>query len=347
MPTTAQPARSLTPADATLAPGLTIIVLTHQRRELLRTCLESLFAQDDPGIPLDFVVVVDGSTDGTVEMVRALTAARPRWRCVSQAHRGIAAARNIGIRSSRTALTAIVADDYLLPRGYARAIADFFREQPQALVLRFKVVAAGSGFLGRALHAYQEASVIRRLAPLTAAAGRRGLWRRRPPGAAVTTDHDLEAAGGAAFRSEVFQVVSGFDESFARGEDTEFTRRLHAAGIAVHYQPGLAIGHRNDARLRPALQIAFANGQASWRLCAFPEQKAASVHGLAWLALRSGPAAIYWSCWRAWQTGWPARFLAYWPVLLLLESASRAGFFLAGVRSRRPAARRPANFRPT
>jgi len=319
----------------TAASGLTIIVLTRDRRELLRGCMESLFALEDPGMPLHFVVVDDGSSDGTAEMVSALTASRPGWRTIFQPHRGIAAARNTGIRHSRTALTAIVADDYLLPPGYARAICGFFKEQPQARVVRFHVVPAGGGFLGRALHAYQEASVIRRLLPSGEATGRRVSWRRTRPGTAVRTDHDLEAAGGAAFRSDVFGQIGGFDESFARGEDTEFTRRLRAAGIAVHYAPGVRIRHRNDPRLGAALKIAFANGRASWRLSATPEPKAASIPGLARLALRSVAAALYWSCWRAWQTGWPARFLAYWPVLLLLETSSRAGFFCAGLGSRK------------
>ena len=319
----------------TAASGLTIIVLTRDRRELLRGCLESLFAQEDPGLPLHFVVVDDGSTDGTAEMVSALTASRPGWRYVFQPHRGIAAARNTGIRHSRTALTAIVADDYLLPPGYARAISGFFREQPQARVVRFRVVPAGGGFLGRALHAYQEASVIRRLVPRGEATGRRVSWRRTRPGTAVSTDHDLEAAGAAAFRSDVFGQIGSFDESFARGEDTDFTCRLRAAGIAVHYLPEVRIHHRYDPRLGAALKTAFANGRASWRLSAAPEPKAATIPGLARLALHSVAAALYWSCWRAWQTGWPARFLAYWPVLLLLETASRAGFFCAGMGSRK------------
>jgi len=347
MTKSAQPGQNFPPDTNGASAGLTIIVLTRDRRELLRGCLESLFAQEDPGIPLEFVVVDDGSSDGTEEMVRGLTSSRPQWRCVSQGHRGIAAARNAGIRSSRTALTAIVADDYLLPSGYARTIADFFRERPQARVVRFQVVSAGGGFLGRALHTYQEASVIRRLAPRGSAASRRGLWRRFRPSEAITTDHDLEAAGGAAFRSDVFRAVGGFDESFARGEDTDFTRRLHAAGIPVYYAPGLSIGHRNDPRLGPALKNAFDNGRVSWRLFLAPGQKPAGVLFLARLALRSGPAALYWSCWRAWQTGWPARFLAYWPLLLLLESASRAGFFLAGVRSRNGTPPRTAGLRPT
>ena len=322
-------------ANLIASTGLTIVVLTRNRRELLRGCLESLFSQDDPGIPLHFLVVDDGSTDGTGEMARELVASRPHWRYVPRAHGGIAAARNTGIRNSRSALIAIVADDYLLPTNYGRAIAVFFRDHPLAQVLRFKVVLAGGGFLRLALHAYREAGVLRRLVPQASRGKRHGLWRRARAEETITTDHELEAAGAAAFRSDVFQRIGCFDESFDRGEDTEFTRRLHDAGIAVHYSPRLHIRHRDDPGLRSALKNAFISGRASWRLCATPGQKPARVAYLIRLALRSGPAALYWSCWRAWQTGWPVRFFFYLPVMLLLELSSRAGFFRAAIHSRR------------
>jgi GT2 family glycosyltransferase len=319
----------------TAAAGLAIVVLTCNRRELLRGCLESLFAQDDPGIPLQFIVVDDGSTDGTGDMVRGLTASRPQWKYVPQAHQGIAAARNAGIRNSQSALIAIVADDYLLPADYARSVAVFFKDHPQAQVVRFKVVAAGGGFLSRVLHAYQEASVIRRLAARNSGPNRRGLWRRQQAEEWITVDHDLEAAGAAAFRSGVFQRVGSFDESFIRGEDTDFTRRLRAAGIPVHYSPFQRIGHRYDSGLGAALKNAFISGRSSWRLSTAPGQKPASILYLAGLGLKAGCSALYWSCWRAWQSSPPWRAALYLPILLLIESSYKAGFFYEGTHSRK------------
>jgi glycosyltransferase involved in cell wall biosynthesis len=325
------------------AEGLTIIVLTRNRRELLRGCLESLFDQDDPGIPLEFIVVDDGSSDGTEEMVRTLTASRPQWKYVRQKHGGIAAARNTGIRNGRYEWLAIVADDYLLPVHYTLSIANFFRDHPQAQIVRFKIVAAGGGFLSRVLHAYQEASVIRRLAPLRSRRNRLGDWRRSRAKEKITIDHDLEAAGAAAFHSRVFRQVGGFDESFRRGEDSDFTRRLRAAGIPVHYSPFVHIGHRYDPSLGTAMKNAFAGGRASWRLRSVPGQKPASWLTILRLGLHSGLAALYWSCWRAWQTAGPVRFPLYLPVLLLIETSNRAGFFSECLRSKKQT---PAAFHP-
>jgi GT2 family glycosyltransferase len=317
------------------AEGLSIIVLTCNRRELLRGCMESLFAQEDPGIPLEFIVVDDGSSDGTGDMVRRLTASRPQWNYVCQEHKGIATARNAGIRNSRFTWIAIVADDYLLPAGYARSIRDFFRDHPEAQIVRFKIVASAGTFFCRVLNAYHEASVIRRLTLRNSTWNRRGMWQRSVAEEKITTDHDLEAAGAAVFRAGIFQQIGGFDESFSRGEDSDFTRRLRAAGIPVHYSPFLHIRHRYDPHLGTALKNVFAAGRASWRISAAPEQKPAGVAYILRLGLRSCLAAIYWSCWRTWQTAGPARFFLYFPVLLLLETSNRSGFFSECVRSRK------------
>ncbi len=316
-------------------PGLTIIVLTRDRRELLRGCIESLLAQEAPGIPLEFIVVDDGSQDGTAGLVRSLTASLPQWRYIAQARLGIAAARNTGIRNSRTAWLAIVADDYLLPADYARTVALFFKEYPHAQVVRFKVVAEGGGFRGRVLRAYQEASVIRRLAGHAPGSTRRGIWRRHRATERITADHGLEAAGAAAFRREVFLRVGGFDETFPRGEDTDLTRRLRAAGIAVYYSPHLLVRHRGDPRLAGALKNAFLGGRASWRLSAPGRRQPPGIPYIVWLGLRSAFLSLYWSCWRAWQSGTTARFILYWPFLLLLETSTRAGFFSGCLRSRK------------
>jgi GT2 family glycosyltransferase len=323
----------MTNSDAAL-PGLTIIVLTRNRRELLHGCIESLFAQQDPGVPLEFIVVDDGSQDGTADLVRSLTAARPHWRYIPQARRGIAAARNTGIRNSRTGWLAIVADDYLLPADYARSVALFFGDRPHAQVVRFRVVPEGGGFRSRVLHAYQEASVLRRLAGPAPGRDRRGMWRRLPLQKRITADHGLEAAGAAAFRREVFLRVGCFDETFARGEDTDFTRRLRAAGIGVYYSPQPLIRHRYDPSLLQAMKNAFTSGRASWRLSAPAGGRPAGILSIVRLGLRSGFLSLYWSCWRAWQAGTAARFFLYWPFLLLLEASARAGF-LSGCMSTR------------
>ena len=50
-------------------PSVSVVIPTHQRREALRTVLESLLRQSIEHDDYEVVVAVDASTDGTVEML--------------------------------------------------------------------------------------------------------------------------------------------------------------------------------------------------------------------------------------------------------------------------------------
>lgn len=312
-------------------PSLSVIVLTRNRRQLLRGCLESLFAQDDSGKPSEILVVDDGSSDGTGDQVRQLAASHPELAYLSQPHRGIAAARNRGIRCAAGDIVAIVADDYLLAPDYGRTILRFFRRHPEALVVRFKIVAAGDDFVSRVCHSYQEASVNRRLAEGWSSKGNLPGWRLIREEERVTTDHGLEAAGGAAFRREVFQRVGLFDESFGRAEDTDFTRRLRAGGIPVFYYPFHHIRHRYGRSLWGALKSAFLSGRYRRRYHLKYREGPLSIPSLMVLGLTMKLSSLYWAFWRSRQTGSLRKFFLYLPFFLLLELWTKAGFLVDAV----------------
>jgi len=328
------PAVEIGCAGPTLAgpPGesLSIVVLTFNRREMLGGCLDSLLAQAEPGAPIEVLVVDDGSTDGTGDLVRSLQESHPEIRYCPQPHAGIGAARNRGIRNAAGSLVAIVADDYVLEPDYARTVVGFFREHPDAQIVRFKLAAADDSFLSRVGHAYQEASVQRRLVEGREFSGYRGMWRLFRAEEKLTTEHGLEAAGAAAFRRGVFDRVGLFDESFARAEDSDFTVRLRAAGVPIHYFPFHLIRHRYSTSLRDVLRTAFRSGRFRWRYHAKHVDGRVSLGSLLLLGLKMKLSALFWACWRARQTGSLVRFAAFLPFMLLVEAVTKAGFVAEG-----------------
>lgn len=230
---------------------ISIVVLTHDRKWLLRDCLYSLLTQHYANDKIEIVVSDDGSRDGTREMVKQMQASHRRINNVYQPHRGIAAARNNGIAHATGDVVAIVADDYILDPTYASTIMQFFAERPAAQVVRFKMVAAGRDLGSRISHFYFDVSVTRRLTPdppppvHTWKERLARVWHKTPRfEETITTRHQLEAAGAAAFRRGVFESVGRFDESLQRAEDTDMTMRLRALGIDVYYYPFQEIRHQ-------------------------------------------------------------------------------------------------------
>lgn len=91
---------------------LTIVIPTYNRRELLKTAIESLRNQTHPSDRYEIVIVSDGSTDGTDEMY-ATPLGNPLTRLVRQEKQGfgLAAARNLGLQTARGELVMFLDDD--------------------------------------------------------------------------------------------------------------------------------------------------------------------------------------------------------------------------------------------
>ena len=105
-------------------PLLTILTPTWNRRHLLPRLYESLVSQIEGAAEFEWVVVDDGSTDGTETYLRELTAAAAfPVKVIRQENGGKHRALNRSIAQVSTAWLVIVdSDDWLLPGGLARAL---------------------------------------------------------------------------------------------------------------------------------------------------------------------------------------------------------------------------------
>jgi glycosyltransferase involved in cell wall biosynthesis len=91
-------------------PEITAVVPTHNRRDLLQLTLRTVLGQRD--VDMEVVVVDDGSTDDTAQVVTAL--GDPRLRLVRHdTAQGVSAARNRGVAEAAGEWVAFVDDDDL------------------------------------------------------------------------------------------------------------------------------------------------------------------------------------------------------------------------------------------
>ena len=94
---------------------LSVVIATHNRKDVLARTLPSLLAQDLPPAEYEIVLVVDGSTDGTADMLRALSP-RCALRILEAPRRGPGAARNAGVAAARGDTVLFLDDDITCPR---------------------------------------------------------------------------------------------------------------------------------------------------------------------------------------------------------------------------------------
>jgi glycosyltransferase involved in cell wall biosynthesis len=90
-------------------PTVSVVIPAYQSEFRIGETLERLARQSYTDF--EVVVVDDGSTDATSEIVRRFAAKDPRVRLVVQENGGIAAARNRGIEAAEGELIAFLDDD--------------------------------------------------------------------------------------------------------------------------------------------------------------------------------------------------------------------------------------------
>ena len=95
-----------------MKPFVSVVIASLNRAELLRESMISVLEQSFRD--LELIVVDDGSTDNTEEVVRSFDDPRVRYFRTGDSPLGISAARNLGARESRGEWTAVHDDDDLM-----------------------------------------------------------------------------------------------------------------------------------------------------------------------------------------------------------------------------------------
>jgi glycosyltransferase involved in cell wall biosynthesis len=111
---------------------LSVIVATHNRRELLRRCLESLAAQTTDLATFEVIVADDGSSDGTAETVEGF-AAPYHLRLLRLSKRGQAAAQNAAIEAAAAPICLFLDDDVVASPQLVAAHIAGHREHPRTI----------------------------------------------------------------------------------------------------------------------------------------------------------------------------------------------------------------------
>lgn len=195
-------------ANALRSPKVAVVIAAYNAETFINETLESVFAQTLPDI--EIIVVDDGSSDGTADILRRYT--DRRLTVIHQKNCGVSVARNVGLAAVRAPYAFFLdADDILAPNALSR-MANTLDSNPTRVACfghHIKIAENGSDLSTR--------SYIR--------------WKLLP--ADNTLRHLIAKnfiCGAICVRTDAARRVGGFNPALDLGEDWEFWCRLAVLG---------------------------------------------------------------------------------------------------------------------
>lgn len=211
--------------DATHAPtdGVSFVMPVLNERDYLEHAVRSVLSQD-LGVPVELILALGPSTDGTTALAERLAAEDDRIRLVDNPAAHIPVGLNAAIRAGRySTIIRVDAHSELSPGYAARAMQTLDR--------------TGAANVGGVMHAEGRA-------PFQSAVAR---LYNSPVGLGGGAYHgggdegEAESAYLGVMRRAVLDEVGLFDETIRRGEDWELNLRIRRAGHTVWFDPTLSV----------------------------------------------------------------------------------------------------------
>ncbi|WP_433504630.1 glycosyltransferase [Pseudonocardia halophobica] len=192
---------------------VSVIVPAYNESKNIEATVRSILANDHP---LEVIVVDDGSSDGTAELVESLDL--PRVRVIRQLNAGKPAALNTGTANARYEVVVMMDGDTVFEPDTVRHLAQPFADPRVGAVAGNVKVANTDTLIGRLQHVEYVVGF--------------GIDRRvQDTTSSITT---IPGAAGA-FRKEALREVGGLsDDTLA--EDTDLTIALGRAGWKVVFE---------------------------------------------------------------------------------------------------------------
>lgn len=221
---------------------VSVIIPVRNAAATIGAALEAVLAQECD-LEWEAVVVDNGSTDRTAEIVSDLMRTHPRLRMVPAADgTGPSHTRQVGIAATTSPWLAFCDGDDIVSPGWLAAITGALAEHE---------VVTGP------LDPYL-------LNPAWLAASR-GVY---PPDRPLSWHGVFPTAsfGNFAVRRATYERIGPFREDYLTGEDHEYSLRLAAAGVPLGFAPGAVVAYRMRGTPRDLWRQGVAYGRGRPRL---------------------------------------------------------------------------------
>ena len=206
---------------------LSVVICSYNRSKILLSVLESLASQTYPKELYEVIVIVDGSTDNTMERLREFSPGF-KFKYLYQENRGASSARNRGAREAKGEILLFLDDDIIAEKELLSEHAQHKRKEPMILLGKIGVHhASPENFLKAGVEKWSEEE-FSKFEKVEYKFSFKNIY-----------------FANASINKKLFLRLGGFDETFNSygEEDREFALRLLKSGISPEYN-SRAIGYQ-------------------------------------------------------------------------------------------------------
>jgi len=221
-------------------PDLSIIIVNHNTKELLRNCLQSIGKAHQPKKGLEIIVVDNGSKDGSTQMIEKEF--KDLELVKSKKNLGFAAANNLGVKKATGNYLLFLNSDTILKKYSLVKPLKYIRNHPKVGAITIKLIT-GSGEIDIDNHRGYPT-------PRSAFCHFFGLSKIFPKSVffnsyhlglqGFSRVHTIPVAAGSFLivKSKLFRSIGGWDESYYfYGEDIDLCFRINQTGHKIIYYP--------------------------------------------------------------------------------------------------------------
>jgi cellulose synthase/poly-beta-1,6-N-acetylglucosamine synthase-like glycosyltransferase len=224
-----------------MRPKISVIIPAYNAEETIKKTLKSLLSQNFSRSKYEVIIVDDGSSDKTKEIVSNFKSVK----LVSIKHSGPAKARNKGVKISRGKIVVFTDSDCIPKKNWLKTLVDPFNNKDVVCVAgtyetlnKNKIIARFVGY--EIKHRHEKMKKNETI--------------------------DFVGSYNCAYRKSIFKSFKGFDESFvtASGEDPELSFRLERANYKIVFEPRAIVLHPHTPNIFSYLKKKF--NRAFWKV---------------------------------------------------------------------------------
>ncbi len=234
-----------------------IIIVNWNVREYLKLCLDSIHRRTN-AYTIEVIVVDNGSTDGSLEMLRD---EYPWVQVKAQGmNRGFARANNIGLAQAQGRYVFILNPDTELHEGVLESLISFMDDHPGVAVAAPQIVNADGSFqkgsIRRDPTITSQVIILLKLQYLLSHV--KVMRRYYADDFDPSLQQDIDQPMGAAMfiRKEVLDRIGFFDEGFFLWfEEVDLSKRFREAGERIRYIPHVLVTHHGGRSFSQSLPL--------------------------------------------------------------------------------------------